>query len=230
MICLGEQVERSSHCGKTMAVVSEEQTDLLVNIRETSSVEDDLQSVPVPNSFNNHKARLSLPSGKFKSYFRPIVQPVSDSSGCWFQRLPSSHRCLFHVAALSHILLGLALLVTIPVYTKVVQEIGSDAYSGTYLVVFLSTSVLVLLVALRKFWDPKFSICHQLPISTLLCRDALLFSLGLLGCSYARSSPDNVPCHLQDGLLFLFIPFSIIFMMFKRSKGSIDYKSFYVHS
>lgn len=197
-----------------MAVVSEERTDLLLHVTDYPPVENGLDTAI---GAHHHKARLSPVSGKFKPAY---YSELNSSKGCWIQRLPSLHRCLFHVAALSHILLGLALLVTVPQYYSSVLEAGGDSYSGLYLVVALSTIVLILLMILRRCWDSNFRPCAHTSVTKLLGRDAFFFTLGLLGCAYARGRTDGVPCHLQDGLLFLSIPVSIIFVSCKKSKGT----------
>lgn len=199
-----------------MAVVQgEEQSELLSS--HVNSGDFDSLSIPANHLINNGIKNTE----KFKNV--PFGQPnrshrLHQTSCCLPQCIPTSRRLLFHAACTIHIFLALALLVTIPEYYRTIALVGSDAFSGAYLVVFLSTLVLGLLLGLRKFWDPNFVFWHFLPVQMLI-RDATLFSLGLLGCAYARGSDHGVPCHLQDGLLFLGIPIAIIYMSFKKYRG-----------
>ena len=205
-----------------MAVVQGEELSELLN-QNINSISSDFESAEVPN--HNHHSNTN---GSVKAGSKLNTTPFNQQSHYYNRRqtsrrclpfgFPSLRRCLFHAASLFHIFLALALLVTVPEYARTVVLVGSDAYSGVFLVTFLSTVVLVLLLCLRRFWDPTFTLLNFLPVRNLV-RDALFFSLGLLGCAYARAGDHRVPCHLQDGFIFIAIPISIIYMSFKKSKG-----------
>ena len=199
-----------------LLVLSEEQTDLLLDIRE-EQVEVELNSAVLNYNNNNNcdKHDVSVKGGKFKS--------LSLYSQHFARFLPSRHRCFFHVTNVVHILLAVCLLVTIPKYAQN-SSAGGDNFSALFFVMAITSTFLVILMGLRKFWDSTFSIYSKLAIRNIL-RDSLLFIISLLGVSYCCEQ-DRVPCHLQDGLFFLCIPFSIVYMSVKKKRGKLIYFCF----
>ncbi len=200
-----------------LAALSEEQTDLLLNIRE-DQVEVELNSAVSNHNNNNcNKNNFSGKGGKFKS--RALLCSRE------FARLfPSRHRCFLHVTSIFHIFLAVALLVTIPKYGQISSGIGGDNFSSLFFVMAITTTILILLMGLRKFWDSTFSLYSKVAIRSIL-RDSLLFTISTLGLSFC-CEPDRVPCHLQDGMFFLCIPFSIVYMSIKKKRGM--HLSFYM--
>lgn len=192
------------------ANVTEECTDLLLNIRE-DAVEVELNSA-VPNNNNNSSKKVSGKCGKFKSRAILCTQQL-------VRWLPSRHRCFLHVTSILHILLTVTLLVTVPVYVQISSQIGSDNFSSLFFVVAWTAIVLALLLGLRKFWDSNFVAYSKLAVRSTF-RDSLIFTVSILGLSFCCEDY-RVPCHLQDGLFFLCIPFSIVFMSIKKKKGSM---------
>lgn len=195
-----------------MAIValSEEQTDLLLNIRE-EPLEVELNSAVQNNNNNNNNAKSCLgKGGKFKSRALLCSQRVA-------RLLPSRHRCFLHVTSIFHIILAVILLVIIPMYVKSNSQVGGDNFGSLFFVGAHTTFALLFLMGLRKFWDSSFNICSKIAIMSIL-RDSLLFVLSMLGISYCCET-HRVPCQLQDGLLFLCIPFSIAYMTIKKNRG-----------
>lgn len=195
-----------------MAIValSEEQADLLLDIREDTELE--LNSAVQNCNNNNSNKPVEGKGGKFK--LRSVLCTHQ------FARLfPSRHRCFLHVTSFVHILLALALLITIPKYVQISSGVGGDNFSSLFFVLAITATALVILMGLRKFWDPSFSIFSRLEIRNIL-RDALIFTISLLGISHC-CEVDRVPCHLQDGLFFLCIPVSIVYMSIKKKKGML---------
>lgn len=196
-----------------MAIValSEEQADLLLNIREDPA-EIELNSAAQNYNNDNSNKPAAGKSGKFKS--RAILCTQQ------FARLfPSPHRCFLHVTSFCHMFLTLALLIVIPKYAQITNGVGGDNFSALFFVLAITATALVILMGLRKFWDSSFSIYSKLEIRNIL-KDSIVFTVSLLGISYC-CEVDRVPCHLQDGLLFLCIPFSILYMSITKNKGKI---------
>lgn len=192
------------------ATLSEEQTDPLLSIRE-EPIEVELNSAVQNINFNNNTIKqVSEKRGKFKSRALLCTQEFARS-------FPSRHRCFLHVTSLFHIFLALTLLVTIPKYGQLSSQGGADNFSSLFFIGAITTLVLVFLMGLRKFWDSSFHIISKLTIRSIL-RDSLIFVISLLGISFCCES-ERVPCHLQDGLLFLSIPFSILYMSIKKKRG-----------
>jgi hypothetical protein len=190
-----------------MAIValSEEQADLLLNIREDTELE-------LNSAIQNCNKPVEGKGGKFK--LRSVLCTHQ------FARLfPSRHRCFLHVTSFVHILLALALLITIPKYVQISSGVGGDNFSSLFFVMAITATALAILMGLRKFWDPSFSIYSRLEVRNIL-KDSLVFTVSLLGISYC-CEVDRVPCHLQDGLFFLCIPFSIVYMSIKKKKGML---------
>lgn len=195
-----------------MAIValSEEQADLLLNIREDPT-EAELNSAVQNYSNNSSSKAVEGKNGKFK-----LLRAVLCTRQ--FTRLfPSPHRCFLHVTSFCHMFLALALLVTIPKYAQISSGAGGDNFSALFFVLAITSTALIVLMGLRKFWDHSFSIYSKLEIRNIL-KDSLIFTISLLGLSYC-CEVDRVPCHLQDGLLFLCIPYSILYMSIKKKKG-----------
>jgi len=207
-----------------LVTTTEEQTELLFHVKEVPNIVDLDSSVQVQfaaelngkHSSNNH-----TPNGGRES-FKTSTQGFVKNRRYLFQGLPSCHRWLFHLATLFHIFLGVALLVTLPRYSSVMssQQSAIDGFSILFFVMAVATIVLVLLMALRKFWVPNFSLFGHMPVKTVL-RDSIAFGFSLVGLCYAREK-NRVPCHLQDGLFFLAIPISIVYMTMKKKRGFIQ--------
>ncbi|KAK4010806.1 hypothetical protein OUZ56_019937 [Daphnia magna] len=197
-----------------MAIValSEEQADLLLNIREDPA-EIELNSAAQNYNNDNSNKPAAGKSGKFKS--RAILCTQQ------FARLfPSPHRCFLHVTSFCHMFLTLALLIVIPKYAQITSGVGGDNFSALFFVLAITATALVILMGLRKFWDNSFSIYSKLEIRNIL-KDSIVFTVSLLGISYC-CEVDRVPCHLQDGLLFLCIPFSILYMSITKNKEKMN--------
>lgn len=190
--------------------MTEEQADLLLEITEFPA-EVALKSECTRKS--NSAIRTS--NGK-KSKFH------SQTSCCarFLSRvLPSSQFCLLHLARCGHLVLSTALFISTAQYGLLAHHWGSDRFSLLSFVGTISTVILVLLMGLRRFWDPSFDVHSELPIRNIV-KNAFMFSVSLMGMSFCREK-DHVPCYLQDSLFFLSIPFSIIYLTTIRHKGII---------
>ena len=204
-------------------VLSEEQKDLLIHVKEEPPVDEfDLESdvlhQVVAAENNQHASNNHIANGRnFKTSKLPLVKNRRHIA----QGLPSCHQWLFHLTALAHIFLGLALLVTLSSYSRSSNQLGSDGFSILFFVMSITTLVLALLMALRKFWVPNFSLFGHMPVKTIV-RDSFAFAFSILGLCYAREK-NRVPCHLQDGLFFLAIPISIVYMSMKKKRGMYSF-------
>lgn len=195
-------------------VVSEEQADLLLDVAENQT-ELALGSRPVKSDSSN-TVKLNGKDTSLCSRTKVYVRHLSHSL------LPSGHRCLLHLSRCGHLILSTALFISIAQNGQVAHHLGSDGYNQLAFTMIVTTIILVLLMGLRRFWDPAFNVHSELPAKKIF-RDACMFSVSLIGMRFCRQD-NHVPCHLQDGLFFLTIPFSIFYLSMMKCGGNFLFK------
>lgn len=190
-------------------VVSEEQADLLIQIIEH----------PVEVEGTSKCGKDKRKSAKYSNGKKDLINLRVTSFARIFSRaLPNSKQCLLHLTRCCHLILSTALFITIAQYGQLAHHWDSDGFSLLCFVMTISTVILVFLMGLRRFWDPSFDFHSDLPIRSIV-RDACMFSVSLIGMNICREK-DHVPCHLQDSLFFLTIPFCLVYLIAIRGKGN----------
>jgi len=164
-------------------------------------------------------------------HFGPLLRRPLQSNSNSDEQFNCFHQFSFHLTSLLNICFALALLVTVPIYNDFYIVTKSDSFSSLYFVVGLSTLLLVLLTSvpaisnLRKLCTTSYAItndanrCSSIKTIVNILTDSLIFTASLLCLSYCRDK-GRIPCHLQDGLLFLAVPVAIAYMaLIKRKKN-----------
>lgn len=166
-------------------------------------------------------------------HFGPLLRRPLQSNSNSDEQFNCFHQFSFHLTSLLNICFALALLVTVPIYNDFYIVTKSDSFSSLYFVVGLSTLLLVLLTSvpaisnLRKLCTTSYAItndanrCSSIKTIVNILTDSLIFTASLLCLSYCRDK-GRIPCHLQDGLLFLAVPVAIAYMALIKRK-SITY-------
>jgi len=162
--------------------------------------------------------------------FGPLLRKPAELNNNVDDQLTVAQQFSFHLTSLLNICFALALLVTVPLYNDFYIVTKSDSYNALYFVVSISTLLLVLLtsvpavISLRKLCASSYNIANNASRSSTtktilkLLANSFIFTISLLFLSYCRAK-DRVPCHLQDGLLFLAVPVSVMYMtLIKRKK------------
>lgn len=164
--------------------------------------------------------------------FGPLLRKPAELNNNVDDQLTVAQQFSFHLTSLLNICFALALLVTVPLYNDFYIVTKSDSYNALYFVVSISTLLLVLLtsvpavISLRKLCASSYNIANNASRSSTtktilkLLANSFIFTISLLFLSYCRAK-DRVPCHLQDGLLFLAVPVSVMYMTLIKRKSII---------
>ena len=164
--------------------------------------------------------------------FRPLLRRPIETYPNPDEKFTILQHLAFHLTSLLNICFTLGLLVTVPLYNDFYVITKSDSYNSLYFVVTITTLLLVLLtsapaiVCFRNLCTTSYTISKMKRSTTMktflnILVDSFIFTVSLLCLSYCRDK-NRVPCHLQDGLLFLAVPVAIAYMaLIKRQ--SINY-------